>query len=223
MELLNEKVFCTSCNRKTNHKIIHCHKVVYDLRTFGKFTGHYIIISCAGCDNISFAKTFQGEDNKRKITVYPEEPKVYISRHPQIWSQIESSVPVNIKELYNQVIYSYNQNHTILCALGLRTLIEAVCNELNIKKGYKHDTDGLPITSQGKKESIEGRIYGLYEEKYIIWNQTIVLQRIREIGNAATHDLIIPTTDEINGAIAIVETLISNIFELKNHSLLKNE
>lgn len=215
MEIINDKVYCRSCNRLTNHILLYEHK-----KEYSHFNVWHCVISCAGCDKISFAKVIKNINNdSQDVELFPEEPKVDRNHYIKFYTEIDD-IPENIINLYQQIIKTYNQKHNIICALGLRTLIEAICNELNIKKGYKYDVNGNPLTNQGKKESIEGKIFGLYENKYIIWFHTLILQRIREIGNLATHELITPTSDELYSAIEIIELLLESVYKLKNHELL---
>ncbi|AGK53171.1 DUF4145 domain-containing protein [Bacillus sp. 1NLA3E] len=215
MEELDRKLFCSACGRKTNHNILFQQQ-----KEVRSFTIIYTLVKCAGCDHVSYASVHLYDNVVREIIVYPEEPKVERNKFPKIWGIVRSNVPDNVKDLYNQIINSYNHEYNILCGLGLRTLIEAICLELKITKGYKYDINGKPLTQDGKKESLEGKIFGLFEKQYIIWYHTLILQRIREIGNAATHELIVPTSDELYSAINIIEMLIENIYELKNHELL---
>lgn len=223
MEELKEKVYCRSCNRRTNHNVLFQHPVKLEVVALDIiYINYYCIISCAGCDYVSYITIISNNKGEREVIVYPEEPKVERVHYQKIWSIINSDVPKNIKDLYIQIIESYNQNFDILCGIGLRTLIESICLELKITKGFKYDETGNPITKDGKKESLEGKIFGLYEKKFITWYHALILQRIREIGNAATHELVKPTSDELYSAIDIVEKLIENIYELKNHDLLMN-
>ncbi|MFJ8245248.1 DUF4145 domain-containing protein [Peribacillus asahii] len=226
MEKLDRKLFCSACGHKTNHNILFQNK--RELRIpnestlkLKSLTAVYTIVRCAGCDNVSYATIFIWDNAIKQIRVFPEEPKAVRSRYPKNWADLNKNIPSNIKDLYKQIIKSYNENFNILCGLGLRTIIEAICLELKITKGFKYDTNSKPLTQDGKKESLEGKIFGLYEQKHITWYHSLILQRIREIGNAATHELVTPTSDELYSAIDIVEKLIENIYELKDHELLK--
>lgn len=232
MAKLDGKVYCRSCNKNTNHNILHSHREIMNDYDLPEFIIDHSIIQCAGCDTFTYADIFSGDyvdeeiekhgyDYEKQVELYPEKPKVKDGISPKFDIQYFMNGPKNISSVYVELISSYNKGHNILCALGLRTLIEAVCNELNITKGYKYDADGNPLSSEGKKESKEGQINGLFENQHINWYQTLILQRIREIGNAAAHELITPTSEELHSAIRIVESLIENIYLLKDHDLLK--
>ncbi|RBP95385.1 uncharacterized protein DUF4145 [Cytobacillus firmus] len=228
MEFLENKVFCRTCGKKTNHLITTCHYESIKISNVHEFLITHAILKCAGCDTITYADIHhdphvdeQGNQKDLRIIIFPEEPKVSMRVTTKGDIIYSSEIPKNISEIYKQLVASYNRKHNLLCAIGLRTLIEAICNELKIIKGFKYDENKNPLTQEGKKESIEGKINGLYEKEYIIWYQTLILQRIREIGNAATHELVEPTSEELYSAIEVVENLLENIYNLKNHNLLK--
>ncbi|WP_409275821.1 DUF4145 domain-containing protein [Neobacillus sp. SCS-31] len=233
MEKFDEKIYCRVCRKKTFNNIVYEIREEVTIKgSMGGFLVKHSVVECGGCRTITYADIiyaleFDGEnwvisDLPQHINVFPEEPKAAVSKNVKMDIQYSMTVPDNIKEIYIELISSYNMGHNLLCAIGIRTLIEAICNELNISKGFKHDNEGNPLTKEGKKESIEGKIYGLFENKHIVWNQCLILQRIREIGNAATHQLITPTSEEIYYAIDIVEGVIENIYNLKNHKLLRS-
>jgi len=126
--------------------------------------------------------------------------------------------------LYEQIVESYNNQHLILCTSGLRTLIEGICSNLDIKKGYLydlnknkvHDDDGVTR----KKESLGARIFGLYEGEYIVFVQAMILQKVKVIGNDAIHDIIVPDINTVKEIISILEKVMYDIFELGKHPLL---
>ncbi|MGA4718978.1 DUF4145 domain-containing protein [Fictibacillus nanhaiensis] len=223
MTLLEEKVYCKSCKGIRNHFIIYQYPVHQDNEDLEIILNHSVL-KCAGCDEITYADVYNiapfDEYSIGHIQIYPDPPAVSKAIHSK-FLPFETTMPLNIQEIFEQLISSYNQKHNLLCAIGLRTLIEAICNELRITKGFKYDNTGKPLTQEGKKESIEGKIYGLFEHKHIVWYEALILQRIREIGNAAAHELVTPTSEELHSAIAIVEKLIDNIYHLKEHKLLK--
>lgn len=226
MKLLEEKVYCRKCKGIRNHFVVFQYPVEDYEENLNIITNHSTL-QCAGCDAITYADVFQvapydEEDSIVHINIYPNPPEVSVPFNNK-FLPFGTSMPLNIHEIFEQLTYSYNKKHNILCAIGLRTLIEAICNELKISKGFKYDTKGTPLTDGGKKESIEGKIYGLYENKHIIWYETLILQRIREIGNAAAHELITPTSEELFSAIGIIERLLDSIYHLKEHKLLKKE
>lgn len=216
-----------TCDDNRNHCKIHNYSVPGSYK-LDNFINEYYILQCAGCDTVTFAKFTKYLNEKlvytiEDIKIYPEPSKVTPGITMKLIIKYSNLIPQNIINLYAQLVSSYNRELNLLCAIGLRTLIEAICNELNIIKGYKYDSEGKALTQEGKKESIEGQIFGLFEKSHILWYETLILQRIREIGNAATHELVTPFTKELQSAIEIIERLLENIYHLKYHRLLNRD
>ncbi|WJE49895.1 DUF4145 domain-containing protein [Peribacillus frigoritolerans] len=243
MEELEERVYCSRCKGKTKHLIITSYCEQSEGYTDFHWHDKYHIVQCAGCDNKSFVRQYGDEDTwqyvdgyrewKDIFTVYPEEPKVETSE--EIWkrkfeqmhfipAKIFKYVPENLNNLYKQTINSYNSQHNILCAAGLRTIIEGVCNQVNIKKGYIYEKDGSKKLDKKQKEiytdNLAGRIFGLYENGLIIFIQALLLQKIKNIGNSAVHDIVEPSIETLKQTIEIIETILYNIYELGKHDLL---
>lgn len=169
-------------------------------------------------------------ENGKTLKVYPEEPKVEDSDDLLIQLKIDvlqfKHAPENIFNLYKQIVESYNSQHLILSTSGLRTLVEGICSQLEIKNGYNYDNecnkilgaDGVPR----KSESLGGRIFGLYEKGHIIFPQALILQKVKDIGNSAIHDIVTPNIIIVKKIIHVVEKVMDDIYELKNHTLLKD-
>ncbi|MDA2275491.1 hypothetical protein CBR59_28220 [Bacillus thuringiensis] len=126
------------------------------------------------------------------FTVYPEEPKVETAE--ERWKRGFKKlsfippktfryVPQNLNGLYNQTISAYNLHQNILCAAGLRIIIEGICNELNIKKGHIYNKDSSKKLNEKNQEiytdNLAGRIFGLYEKGHIIFTQALLLKKIK--------------------------------------------
>ncbi|MEK4499917.1 DUF4145 domain-containing protein [Bacillus sp. FSL R12-0069] len=131
-----------------------------------------------------------------------------------------SNVPPKLEGLYRQVVDVYNYDYLLLCSAGVRTLIEAICRELLIYKGKLYNETGQVRLNNKQKEiessSLEGKIYGLYEKGYIVWEQVKVLQTIREIGNTAVHEIKEPQRCDLKSSIIIIEKVLDLIYEVKN-------
>lgn len=242
MEELKEKVYCSYCEGKRNHNIIYTYKQKCEPDSEYQWHHQYHIVQCKGCDNISFVDQYGDEDTWEYIdgemvwvdifTAYPEEPKK-LSEEEQFKVTLEIEpktfryTPENIKNLYYQIVESFNKNYSILCAAGLRTLIEGICTHLNIKKGYLYDNNGNKIPDKKdnivrKHETLGGRIFELYDKKLILFPQALILQKVVTFGNLALHEMTSPNYFALMEIIRIVEKVLDDIFELKHHRLLKD-
>lgn len=242
MEELKEKVYCSNCDGKRNHNIIYTFE--QKCEPDSEYQWHHLhhIAQCKGCDNITFVDQYGDEDTweyiegemvwKDIFTAYPEEPKKETEEEKfmkvlQIEPKLYKNTPEHIKNLYYQIIESFNKNHSILCAAGLRTLIEGICTHLNIKKGYLYDSDGNKIPDKKdnilrKHETLGGRIFELYDKKLILLPQALILQKVVTFGNLALHEMTSPDYRALKGIITIVEKVLDDIFELKHHRLLED-
>lgn len=245
MEELRERVYCSRCKGKNKHVIIKSYEKQSDVDADFQWHDNYFIVKCAGCDNTSFVRQYGDEDMWKCIngelewtdtfTVYPEEPKAETDE--ERWKRefemvyfmppkLFRYVPQNLNNLYKQTINAYNSQQNILCAAGLRTIIEGICNELNIKKGHIYDKDGSKKLNEKNKEiytsNLAGRIFGLFEEGHIIFTQALLLQIIKNIGNSAVHDIVEPSIEILQQTIEIINTILYNIYELDKHDLLKD-
>ncbi len=98
-------------------------------------------------------------------------------------------------------------------------MIEAICRELIITNGNLYINKGEMKLNKDRQainsKSLEGKIYGLYEQGYIVWEQVKVLQTIRELGNSAVHEIREPERSDLKVSIIIIENVLELIYEIK--------
>lgn len=242
VKTLEQRVYCMTCKGKTNHKVIHTYEEKSNYDEDFRWHIQYHIVKCAGCDRVAFVEQYSDEDsweycdftNDRvwidKFTVYPQEPKqedIRIDIH-QIEIKDFKHAPEIINNLYVQIVESFNNKHFILCTSGLRTLIEGICSQLGIKKGYLYDNERnkIPSKEEGiirKSESLGGRIFGLFDNGLILFPQALILEKVKTIGNGAIHEINVPNVSTIKKIIVILEKVMYDIYELRNHTLLNDE
>ncbi len=98
--------------------------------------------------------------------------------------------------IYKEAITCYNGKAPILCAAGLRALLEGICQDKRIKgKNLKARIEGLQTRLPNKN---------------IIRN----LHHFRFMGNDAVHELAAPKSNELALAIGVIEDLLSFFYEL---------
>jgi len=205
------KVLCKTCKNETNHEIVHSHKLSWESDDlWGSDT--YEIIRCLGCEEISFRHIgFFSEDYgpdgdlEEKLNIYPPRTensltaKAYYSASPLI------------RALYKQVIDTYNIQCWTLCAIGIRAIIEGICQEQGVKSGTILDSlKGTTRVSKG----LDGKIAGLHEKGILSLKHSKLLHELRFLGNDAAHELIQPSASELILAIDVLEHTIENVYEL---------
>jgi hypothetical protein len=235
LKQLEEKVYCTNCRGKRNHNILSTYDGT-DRSVDFQHQDLFHVVSCAGCERIAFVNQYGDEEQwdvdesgerywYDTFNVYPEEPPKQELNIYELRGKHFINVPESIKSLYDQIIHVHNQGFLLLSTVGIRTLIEAICLDVGIKEGSLfEDKDNIKVNKKGENivsTSLEGKIYGLYEQGMIIWEQTLILQKIRDIGNAAVHEIRTPKIKVFMSAVGIIEQLLTNVYDLKVHKLLK--
>lgn len=195
------KSYCRACCKKTNHKVLSDHSESH--REEYQYDISYQILQCLGCDTKSFRKVFS--DIEAAYPAYddtwevPEDVTVYpkaVEGHKVIDDIWELPNIVNI--IYSEVLIALREESKVLAGLGLRAVVEAVCNDLNIP---------------GK--SLEVRINKLASSGYISKNDAERLHGIRFMGNDAAHDIKKPKDTTLSVALQIVEHLIVSVYILE--------
>lgn len=195
--------YCKSCGKDTNQLIVKEYFVPYDPNDYPEEL-YYQIIKCAGCDYVSFRimqidlqnehYDFNGDlYYPKNVTNYP----VPLKGHKEFqWFEL-AELPIIVKSIYQNTLKSYANDSKILTGIGLRTCIEAVCNDKGIEG-----------------ESLESRINKLKTSGFISISDTNHLHGIRFMGNDSAHDIKQPNDRELEIALRIVEHLLSSIYIL---------
>jgi len=211
------KSYCTNCNRQTNQAVMDEEKSLFwDEETDWWEETKFQIIKCMGCDEISFRKlynnsTIDDPDTDKSIqTLYPDRGAHSRPIKPY------RGLPFNIKTIYRETIDSYNSNLHLLCGIGLRAIVEAICIDKSITGGMVKTKTG---TDRNSKQ-LDGKISGLASKGYITFENSEVLHELRFLGNEAVHDLSQPTIEELEIAIEIIELVIDNIYFIKKKGIV---
>lgn len=156
----------------------------------------YVIWKCRGCDSITLEEKYSSDAhhglNGEKVwgeTFYPTRTKYHIN--PKYFYNL----PEKLVNIYKETLMAFNAQTRLLCATGLRSLIEGVC----INKG---------IAGNNLGQMIDGLIAILPEN--IVKN----IHNFRFMGNAAVHELELPKTYDLRLAIEICEDLLNYLYEL---------
>ena len=160
-----EKLFCNTCRQHTNHKEVRSYSQTHwPENTPGMqidyAKGIWEIIQCAGCDSVSFRELwYTSEDG-----VSHEGPVPTVYRYPeadedQLAVKCFRQAPYNINRIYEESIQSFNIGNYILCAAGLRAVIEGICEE-EIAKNEQ-------MTSK-KFYNLEKKINGLQKKRFCL-------------------------------------------------------
>ncbi len=142
------------------------------------------------------------------VAFYPERT---ISHHN---AKYYVHLPENLTHLYLEIVNTYNQGSLILCAAGIRALLEGICVNKGIYEG---------MGEKGKiTKSLEGKINGL--TSLVPPNIAKNLHGLRFLGNQALHELDVPNKKDVRLAITVIEDIMNIIYDLDYRSqvLLQN-
>jgi len=199
-----KSILCPNCKTETKHK---CE---WKQQKREEWAGGQIFLdnddlvySCMGCGYITLIKSkwfsenlIMGDDGNAEAD---EEVHYFPKRdHKTIYPRVEyHHLPSKVKTVYEEVINAYNEDLLILCAIGIRALIESVCIEEKISgKDLKEKIDGLATKNIITKPLSEG------------------LQENRLIGNEGAHRIESYTKEELKIAINLIEILLENHYTI---------
>lgn len=198
-----QRIHCNYCRVITNHELKCFHQSQVDwLRTdtgeidyesYDEDAPIYIearLWFCRGCD-MCFMETVynEGEPFVLDSKTLPPRQALLVTHKEYM------KLPRPLKAIYREVIVSFNHDLLILCAVGLRALLEGICADKQIggKNLYK-------------------QIEGL--KQYLPDNIVDNLHTFRFIGNEAVHELKTPSKYGLKQCIDVIEDLLNFLYEL---------
>lgn len=222
----NQRIFCNDCSRDNNHICLyHMYRNCY-LSASELFVVHldnhgYRLWKCAGCDSCtleyySFDELFdfsvESHDEEDQLEwqkyvasfpdklslFYPKRKKYNLS--PKQFKQLSNS----LSKIYIETINAYNHEMPMLCAIGIRALIEGICSD--------HEITG---------RNLEKKIDGL--ANILPKNIVVNLHNLRFMGNEAAHELSEPSQEEIKLAVEICEDLLNYLYDLEYKATSLNQ
>jgi Domain of unknown function (DUF4145) len=137
-----------------------------------------------------YMRQYGSADNQIYESIY--HPKRSSSNRP---NKHFVNLPPRLNSLYSEVIKSNNEELHLLCAAGLRALLEGVCAD-----------KGIP--GRNLEDKIEGMKASLPES--IVTN----LHEFRFMGNRAVHELEHPKGYELGLALDVIEDMLNFYYAL---------
>ncbi len=211
------KSYCITCDRQTNQVVLKEEKRNSHNEEDGWWDESiFQIIQCAGCDEISFRKLY----NDISMQQHFDEDTATQELYPQRGAHSRPikpyrGLPFQIRTIYRETIDAFNSNLTLLCSVGVRAIVEAICVDKKI-------TEGAVINKEGKErisKNLDGKISGLSTKGYLTADNAEILHELRFLGNEAVHELSEPSIEELGLAIDIIELVIDNIYIIKRKAL----
>jgi hypothetical protein len=191
-------IFCHNCGKKTNHSVLAKEEREFEGEYFPYGENHYFA-KCDGCNALTYAIETWSEDcwdpkteELVRGTTWKTYPRGATERKP---IDDKYDLPAKIRAIYHEVVGAINAQLPVLASIGLRAVIEAICNDQGIKGndlGEKIDR----LDSNGVLSKAQAEILHLH----------------RFLGNVAAHEIISAKPQELVAAIEIAENMIRTIY-----------
>lgn len=192
---------CGRCAAKTFHVVQASVDIDGNDGNVLDYWEHYQIIQCQGCDQYSFRILERSEDRveinpqtgeqefEDRVTLFP--PRI-AGRTPlrQLYR-----VPSRVRSIYNETHKALLGEQPILAGVGLRSLIEAVCREKN-----------------AEGNNLQKRIDSLVELGILTRDGADILHALRDLGNAAAHEVEAYSESDLSTAFDVVEHLLQTVY-----------
>lgn len=189
--------YCNCCKKKTNHEI-EKNLCVPDPDDDYRCNVYFQVVKCLGCDNHEFRWVFEDLENGHYVDPYGQywEPDVSDEIYPKFPIELFPSremslLPEKIQDILKEVQKSLLANCRLLAGIGLRMLIEAMCNDLKIRGS-----------------DLQDKISNLAEERIISSDACSLLHKIRFLGNDVTHDIDTLSEESLKQALDIIVNVL---------------
>lgn len=209
----NLKVLCNNCRKITNHDLLFTKSIddIEDLegQSYLLSSTDYSLVQCRGCEAITYITTDNypnfldiGPSGNAFISSKKSFSRFYPERVIELKEEKKfAGIPSNLKLIYREIIDGFNLGQRILCAAGLRSIIEGTCRYLEIIDGNLHNKiQSLSSTGQINKTLADA------------------LDVHKFLGNKALHELAVPSKEELIHAIELVEQMLEQIFNVPDKS-----
>lgn len=191
---MTKRLYCNCCRGETNHIQRGIHSINEEPDDDGnRGETTYVLWTCAGCDTGMM-------ETELRYVLKNEGPVCSSAYDPprsrdDLRAKVFRKIPPKLRTIYAQTIKAFNHKLWVLCAAGLRALIEGICAD----KGLS----GRNL--EQKINALEGHL-----PKAIVAN----LHSFRFMGNQAVHELTAPKRDELKIAIDVIEDLLNFLYDL---------
>lgn len=185
------KIQCRVCKHQTNHDIL-C------VDSYGKeYDGHYDrtenrMLKCLGCGCVSFHRKLTSSDPRlhEEVQIYPN-PE---GREPinEYWH-----LPSQLKNIYLETLLALDNRQPILTGIGVRAVIEAVCEERS-----------------ASGNTLEDKIDDLVFQKVLTPEGADFLHKLRIIGSKSAHEVEPHSSIELCLALDVIDHVLMDVYLL---------
>lgn len=210
----DEKLYipCRECKRETNHLTL----ASIALNGSQSFEPHgydcidwyetYKIAQCQGCETVAFRKTHSnsedmvqtGPDEIEFGTITETFPIPDAGRDPV---RDDDLLPIQLNRIYSETIKSSNHGLPVLTGIGIRAIIETVCND-----------------QKASGNNLYEKINDLVNKKVLAQSDSEILQNLRVLGNSAGHEVVPHSNVQLGLALDVIDHLLLGVYVFPHHS-----
>jgi len=189
-------VHCVSCGKDTAHRVLS--SVTIEGFVPGPdihFAEECQIVGCQGCKTITFRKECWDSETAGPWG-HGETEELYPSRHStRTMLKDKFDIPSQVRRVYEETHAALCSGLLILAGIGIRALVESVCNERG-----------------AKGRNLEARIDDMVTKGFVTKDGAEILHSTRLMGNTAAHEVKAHRQPLLEDAIEIVEHMLSTVY-----------
>jgi hypothetical protein len=191
---------CGQCNAVTYHQIEYSIFVTESSRDITAWTD-YQMVSCRGCRTVSFRTCSR---NSEEDYFDPETHDVELVETEFLYpSRIAGQAPLGdayflpgrLSRIYTETHQALSSNSPILAGIGLRAIVETICNDRSAK---------------GK--DLAEKINDLVTQGVLTAEGARLLHALRVLGNEAAHEVKPHKTEDLTTALVVVEHTLQGVY-----------
>lgn len=196
-KVTKETIYCGECRRTTNHVVLYVSNEKPEQQHDFLWSRTHYFAQCAGCDSYCYAIATETMESWNPDTEEMEPSWKLFPTPVDGRSLMENNdlLPPRVSAIYREVIEVVNANLSLLSAIGLRMLIEAICKERKVAGS-----------------NLQNRIDSLKAIGALSTSGADVLHKLRFLGNHAAHEIGIAQPGEILAALEIAESMLKIIY-----------
>lgn len=194
---------CQGCGGEKNHTVVASTEYRGDDESMW-WIAEYQIIKCQGCDNIAFRRvTMNSEEMEPAEDGYEPVQHVSIFPDPDTGRQPIDDyfrLPKKLQSIYLETLKALNASQPVLTGIGIRAIVETVCNE-----------------RKAKGHNLEKKIDDLVAQQVLAKDGAAVLHKLRTMGNKAAHEVKPHSKRHLSLAVDVVNHLLLGVYVLPKH------
>jgi hypothetical protein len=166
----------------------------------------YMCIQCEGCKSVSFCQEGWIGENVFDEGPWDEAQKTR-RLYPPRWAKSVliadiDLLPSDVRRVYEETYAALASGFGVLCGIGIRAIVEAVCNEKNIELG----------PPGGYTPPLKTRISAMVAAGMTTPDGAAVLDKLRDMGNDAAHEAKPHEDSQLSAALDVVNHLLLTVY-----------